>query len=114
MILALLCCIVVCTCYCTESYIALDIYYLSSLSQDMVRHYMQYSGGLHEPLSNPCPRISQSSLTELSYGDELEIDRNTLEFQKKLGQGNFGEVWSGLWNGTTLVAIKILKLGMLK
>ena len=44
----------------------------------------------------------------------MEIDRNTLEFHEKLGQGNFSEVWSGLWNGTTTVAIKILKPGMLK
>ena len=43
--------------------------------------------------------------------DEWEIDRSTLVFQKKLGQGNFGEVWSGIWNGTTPVAIKTLKAG---
>ena len=43
--------------------------------------------------------------------DEWEIDRSTLQFQKKLGAGNFGEVWSGMWNGTTPVAIKTLKTG---
>ena len=80
----------------------------------MVKYYTQNSGGLPQRLSNPCPYISQPLLTELSCGDEWEIDRNTLEFHEKLGQGNFSEVWSGLWNGTTTVAIKILKLGMLK
>ena len=46
------------------------------------------------------------------FRDEWEIDRSTLQFQKKLGAGNFGEVWSGMWNGTTPVAIKTLKTGM--
>ena len=30
---------------------------------------------------------------------------------KKLGAGQFGEVWEGLWNNTTPVAIKTLKPG---
>jgi len=45
------------------------------------------------------------------YRDEWEIDRSTLQFEKKLGAGNFGEVWSGLWNESTPVAIKTLKTG---
>ena len=43
--------------------------------------------------------------------DEWEIERSTLKMEKKLGQGNFGEVWAGLWNGSTPIAIKILKSG---
>ena len=34
------------------------------------------------------------------------IDRSTLKFEKQLGKGNFGEVFSGTWNGSTRVAIK--------
>ncbi len=30
---------------------------------------------------------------------------------RKLGHGQFGEVWEGLWNNTTPVAIKTLKTG---
>lgn len=30
---------------------------------------------------------------------------------RKLGQGQFGEVWEGSWNNTTAVAIKTLKPG---
>jgi fyn-related kinase len=44
--------------------------------------------------------------------DQWEIDRNSLKFVRKLGHGQFGEVWEGLWNNTTPVAIKSLKQGM--
>ena len=43
--------------------------------------------------------------------DQWEIDRSSLKFVRKLGQGQFGEVWEGLWNNTTPVAIKTLKPG---
>ena len=43
--------------------------------------------------------------------DQWEIDRSSLKFVRKLGQGQFGEVWEGLWNNTTAVAIKTLKPG---
>ena len=72
---------------------------------------MTEADGLAQRLSVPCPRVNQPSTIGLSYRDEWEIDRSTLQFNKKLGQGNFGEVWSGLWNQTTPVAIKTLKPG---
>ena len=34
-----------------------------------------------------------------------------MKFVRKLGHGQFGEVWEGLWNNTTPVAIKSLKQG---
>jgi hypothetical protein len=34
--------------------------------------------------------------------------------ERKLGHGQFGEVWEGLWNKTTPVATKTLKTGKLK
>lgn len=43
--------------------------------------------------------------------DQWEIDRSSLKFVRKLGHGQFGEVWEGLWNNTTPVAIKTLKSG---
>ena len=46
--------------------------------------------------------------------DQWEIDRNSLKFIKKLGHGQFGEVWEGVWNNTTPVAIKTLKPGELQ
>lgn len=46
-----------------------------------------------------------------STRDQWEIERNSLKFVRKLGHGQFGEVWEGLWNNTTPVAIKTLKPG---
>jgi fyn-related kinase len=46
--------------------------------------------------------------------DKWEIDRTAVKFSKKLGAGNFGEVWQGLWNGTTPVAIKTLRAGTMQ
>lgn len=43
--------------------------------------------------------------------DQWEIDRSSLKFVRKLGHGQFGEVWEGMWNNTTPVAIKTLKPG---
>lgn len=43
--------------------------------------------------------------------DQWEIDRSSLKFVRKLGHGQFGEVWEGLWNNTTPVAVKTLKSG---
>jgi len=49
-----------------------------------------------------------------STRDQWEIDRTSLKFVRKLGHGQFGEVWEGLWNNTTPVAIKSLKQGSFK
>lgn len=43
--------------------------------------------------------------------DQWEIERTSLKFMKKLGHGQFGEVWEGMWNNTTPVAIKTLRPG---
>ena len=54
--------------------------------------------------------------TGMSYNTryQWEIDRTSLKFVRKLGHGQFGEVWEGLWNNTTPIAIKTLKPGISK
>lgn len=49
----------------------------------------------------------------LSYNtvDQWEIDRKSIRLLRKLGAGQFGEVFEGLWNETTAVAVKTLKPG---
>lgn len=51
----------------------------------------------------------------LSYNtvDHWEIDRKSIKLLRKLGAGQFGEVFEGLWNDTTAVAVKTLKPGTL-
>ena len=58
-------------------------------------------------------QIEKPVTADLSHNtrDQWEIDRNSLKFIKKLGHGQFGEVWEGVWNNTTPVAIKTLKPG---
>ena len=52
----------------------------------------------------------------LSYNmaDKWEIDRSAVKFSKKLGATCFTDVWQGLWNGTTPVAIKTLRAGTME
>ena len=37
------------------------------------------------------------------------MPRDTIELIKMLGQGQYGEVYRGTWNGMTEVAVKTLK-----
>ena len=63
----------------------------------------------------PPPQIEKPVTDGLSHRtrDQWEIDRTSLKFVRKLGSGQFGDVWEGLWNNTTPVAIKTLKSGEL-
>jgi len=79
------------------------------LSQ-LIEHYMRSADGLCCRLTTACPN-SETPATASIAKDVWEIGRESLQLQKKLGAGMFGEVWKGLWNGTTEVAIKTLKPG---
>ena len=82
--------------------------------EDLVTYYKKDAGVLAQQLSDPCIHFSQPVTTSLSYKDEWEIDLTTLQFDKKLRMSKFSEVWSGLWNNSTPVAIKMLKPGTMK
>lgn len=81
--------------------------------QELVEHYSKDSDGLCVNLCKPCIQIEKPVTEGLSHRtrDQWEIDRTSLKFVRKLGSGQFGEVWEGLWNNTTPVAIKTLKSG---
>lgn len=84
----------------------------STLS-DLVQHYTQNADGLCDVLKKPCVKVEKPQTVGLSHDtvDMWEISRDTLRLTTRLGSGNFGEVWQGLWNDTTPVAIKTLKPG---
>ncbi|CAB3361514.1 Hypothetical predicted protein [Cloeon dipterum] len=79
--------------------------------QAFVQAYSKNSHGLCCMLTQPCPK-PRPERWDLSpaHVDRWEIDRNELVLTKKLGSGNFGEVWLGKWKDES-VAVKTLKPG---
>ncbi|XP_022619184.1 proto-oncogene tyrosine-protein kinase Src isoform X3 [Seriola dumerili] len=80
-----------------------------STLQQLVNHYRKHADGLCHSLTEICPVLKPQ--TQGLAKDAWEIPRESLRLDLKLGQGCFGEVWMGTWNGTTRVAIKTLKPG---
>ncbi|XP_015207772.1 tyrosine-protein kinase Blk [Lepisosteus oculatus] len=76
--------------------------------QDLVKHYSKTADGLCQRLTAPCKSVTP----QRPWGqDEWEIPRETLKMVKKLGAGQFGEVWMGYYKNNQKVAIKTLKEG---
>lgn len=68
--------------------------------QDLVAGYQSAScRGLCCQLTKPCPkpqpRDGRGNALEYATRDQYEIPRSQITLIKKLGQGNFGEVWKG-------------------
>lgn len=77
---------------------------------ELVSHYSERRDGIVTRLDYPAKNPNVPQIIGLAY-DQWEIDRNELELIKKLGHGQFGEVWQGTWRGITQVAIKTFKPG---
>lgn len=79
--------------------------------QELVKYYTRKADGLCQRLYAPCkPMAPQQRWAH----DEWEIPRETLKLVKKLGAGQFGEVWMGYYKNTQKVAIKTLKEGTME
>ncbi|KAK5600574.1 hypothetical protein CRENBAI_014807 [Crenichthys baileyi] len=88
---------------------------LSVLHQgkELVEYYSRQADGLCVSLGEPCRKIEAPQTYGLSYNtvDQWEIPRNSIKLLTMLGAGQFGEVYEGVWNETTSVAVKTLKPG---
>ncbi|KAH6922706.1 hypothetical protein HPB50_018322 [Hyalomma asiaticum] len=82
------------------------------LTSTLIRACAEGANGLCHKLTIACPK-PKPVVWDLSpeTRDEWEIPRSSVQLLRKLGSGNFGEVWYGLWKGSTEVAIKTLKPG---
>ncbi|XP_069104674.1 proto-oncogene tyrosine-protein kinase Yrk-like isoform X2 [Argopecten irradians] len=81
----------------------------SSLS-DLVSHYSDSADGLCCKLAQTCPK-PRSLLWAFERGkqDDYATARESILLIKKLGSGQFGEVWLGTWHSSRQVAIKMQK-----
>jgi fyn-related kinase len=75
--------------------------------QDLIIHYQLDAGGLCVNLKKPCV-IAPTDVSGQII-DECQTDRSCIRLGRKLMSGEFTEVWEGMWNDTTPVAIKTLK-----
>ncbi|XP_068768614.1 tyrosine-protein kinase HCK isoform X2 [Struthio camelus] len=76
--------------------------------QELVEHYKGQSDGLCQQLTQPCSVPKPQKPWEK---DAWEIPRESLKLEKKLGAGQFGEVWMATYNKHTKVAVKTMKPG---
>uniref|UniRef100_A0A2K5XDX8 Tyrosine-protein kinase n=1 Tax=Mandrillus leucophaeus TaxID=9568 RepID=A0A2K5XDX8_MANLE len=75
---------------------------------DMIKHYQKQPDGLCRRLEKAC--ISPKPQKPWDK-DAWEIPRESIKLVKRLGAGQFGEVWMGYYNNSTKVAVKTLKPG---
>ena len=80
---------------------------------ELIQYYTQQADGLLTNLKAPCVISKKPQTVGLSKeaNESWEIDRKSIHLVKKLGAGQFAEVWMGIWNNTTEVAVKTLKPG---
>ncbi|KAF2900764.1 hypothetical protein ILUMI_05417 [Ignelater luminosus] len=82
-----------------------------SLSE-LVQAYSKNAWGLCHVLSRPCAK-PQPQMWDLgpTFRDKWEIPRDEIHLIRRLGRGNFGEVYYGKWRDTIDVAVKTLREG---
>uniref|UniRef100_A0A3B3U3Z8 Tyrosine-protein kinase n=1 Tax=Poecilia latipinna TaxID=48699 RepID=A0A3B3U3Z8_9TELE len=84
-------------------------YYITTRAQfETLQQLVQHYSGESFCFSRVCPPAFPARAAGLYV---WEIPRESLQLIKRLGNGQFGEVWMGTWNGTTKVAVKTLKPG---
>lgn len=82
--------------------------------KELVDHYTRTDDGLIIQLTQPCPKELPETVGLSHRKDQWVMDQRDFQLKKKVGSGQFGDVWLGLWNNTTEVAIKTLKPGTME
>ncbi|KAK9876796.1 hypothetical protein WA026_015034 [Henosepilachna vigintioctopunctata] len=79
---------------------------------ELVNSYTRNAFGLCHVLAKPCPK-PEPTMWDLgpTYRDKWEIPRSEIQLVRRLGRGNFGEVYYGKWKNNTEVAVKTLREG---
>ena len=75
--------------------------------QDLVIHYQQGADGLCVNLKKPCVIVRLDIARQIV--DEWQTDRSSISVGKLIISGEFTDVWEGIWNNTSPVAVKTLK-----
>ena len=83
---------------------------------ELIEYYKTQTDGLCCNLLYPCLQAEKPQTAGLSRqaNKEWEIDKKQIQLKKKLGAGQFCEVWESVWNGTTSVAVKTLVVKTLR
>ncbi|XP_053293197.1 tyrosine-protein kinase Lyn [Pleuronectes platessa] len=74
----------------------------------LIKHYHNKPDGLCRKLERPCVKPKAQKPWDK---DAWEISKDSIKMLKKLGAGQFGEVWMAYYNNSTKVAVKTLKTG---
>lgn len=78
---------------------------------ELVEYYSKLADGLCVQLGDPCVKMELPSTDGLTYKqvDTYETERQHFKLLRKCGQGQFGDVYEGLYLNKVRVAIKTLK-----
>lgn len=81
--------------------------------QDLVAYYSKPHDHsfINIILKRPCSKSELQPGIHVPTG-VLEVEKKQICFVKKLGEGEVGVVWQGVWNGITPVAVKVIKPGL--
>lgn len=82
---------------------------------DLVGYYSKRPDGLWVQLMKPCIKTDQPITEGLTHSfiKDFEVDKKLFVLERKIGQGQFGDVWQGVYLMNHMkVAIKTLKEGM--
>lgn len=76
---------------------------------DLVVYYSKQKDSLCDNLVRPCSTVEDEEPQNVGSpeDEDLEINKESIRLITKLGAGRFGEVWEGIWNDCTPVAVKM-------